>query len=81
MVGKCHHFNDFVRNKNSFLGDGHIHTRTYMDGHNYAINLYFLSNMECVIIVEENCKNPPIVARQWLDKNVTAATNTHAAIE
>jgi hypothetical protein len=24
---------------------------------------------------------PPIVARQWLGKNVTAAMNTHAAIE
>jgi hypothetical protein len=24
--------------------------------------------------------NPHIVARQWLGKNVTAATNTHAAI-
>jgi hypothetical protein len=26
-------------------------------------------------------KNPPIVARQRLGRNITAATNTHAAIE
>jgi hypothetical protein len=24
---------------------------------------------------------PPVIARQWLDKNVAAATNTHAAVE
>jgi hypothetical protein len=26
-------------------------------------------------------KNPPIVATQWLCRNVTAVTNTHATIE
>jgi hypothetical protein len=35
----------------------------------------------CLCVCVCLCKNPPIVARQRLGRNITAVTNTHATIE